>query len=832
MTENTWIYDCEVFMFDWLVIFHSLETGEKKAFHNDNYALAAFVDELSTPCIGGYNSKHYDQWILKAIYHGADNAAIKELNDFIIAGNEGWNFPFLSHKSAPWINFDLMDDIPVPLRLKEIEGNLGMDIEESTVPFDIDRPLTGEELAEVIKYCSHDVDAAAQLFEERKDYLASKIAVGAMKGMSAAESIRLTNAKLTAEYLDAKYYDRQDETEYSFPRNLQIRRYSAATAFFSKIDPSYESNMELEIAGVPHTLAWGGLHGALECYSEQRTESRKVMHIDVTSYYPSLMIVNSYLSRSAPDPEEFRLVYEKRIAAKKNGGKGTADALKLVLNTTYGAMKNPYNKLYDPRMANAVCISGQLYLIDLIEKLEVIPSFKLIQSNTDGLIVSYDNEADADIRAAVEEWTGRTGFRMGFDEIEKLVQKDVNNYVMRRADGKIEVKGGYVSNYAGGDFQNKSLVIVAKAIVAALLDGTEPKDTINACDELSQFQMICKAGKTYDKVIWRCDGRDLDVQNVNRVYASKDKRHGTIYKVKLEKEGQKARRDKIANLPDHCFIDNRNQASIGDIDKKFYIDMVQKRINDYLGIKPEKRTRRKTDMTTASTKPKTEQEAACEGLAQRLMVLREAMNKFAWEKDGKNRHQSYEYITEKQYKTNFKAALAAAGLDFKSSLVDYQFIPTVSDKMNMVIARFEFQIIDRASGETETYLAAGAGADTGDKGIYKAYTGAIKYFLANNFLVAEDSDPESDDGEVRAEKPRHASPERREEIKNAVTDQNAPATDEQLEAVALGINMLEEAQVDEEVIKSFTDMLETELSKAEAEQLLEAIAELLPDAAA
>ena len=77
------------------------------------------------------------------------------------------------------------------------------------------------------------------------------------------------------------------------------------------------------------------------------------------------------MSRSVPDPDEYKRVYETRIAAKKAGDKATANALKLVLNTTYGAMKNPYNALFDPRMANAVCISGQLYLIDLIEKLEM-----------------------------------------------------------------------------------------------------------------------------------------------------------------------------------------------------------------------------------------------------------------------------------------------------------------------------------------------------------------------------------------------------------------------------------------------------------------------------
>jgi hypothetical protein len=832
MSENIWIYDCEVFVADWIVVAHHLESGEKLVFHNDNYKVVEWI-ELRQPVLGGYNTKHYDQWILKAIYHGADNATVKELNDFIIAGDDAWNFPFLNYKSHPFINFDLMDDIPVPLRLKEIEGNLGMDIEESGISFNIDRPLTEAELAETIKYCSYDVDATVRLFTERKDYLESKITVGGMCGLSAEESLRLTNAKLTAQFLGATFYDRGDETVYEFPSNLIVTKYPQVIEFFVEIDPQYKRNLNMDIAGVPHTIAWGGLHGALECYSESRTETRKVMHVDVTSYYPSLMIVNGYMSRSVPDPEEYQRVYERRIAAKKAGDKATADALKLVLNTTYGAMKNRYNALYDPRMANAVCISGQLYLIDLIEKLEDVPTFKLIQSNTDGLIVSYDAAHETEIKGVIGEWEQRTGFKMGMDEIEKIVQKDVNNYVLREADGAIDVKGGYVSNYEGGDFKQNSLVIVSKAIVAYLLDGVPPEKTIEACNELEPFQIICKAGRTYDKVLWKSPGGEVEVQNTNRVFASINKEAGTLYKVKLPKEGgEKERRDKIANLPDHCFIANRKGYLIGMVDKHFYIDLAQKRINDYLGIKPEKKTRRKKEMAPR-TKAAEENAAVSapetpKGLYAKLFKLQSLMDAFSWSKDGKNRHQSYEYITEKQYKNNFKQARAEAGLLWKMEEVGHEFIGTISDKMHLVLTTFRGRLIDPDTGEYEEYQFSGSGADNGDKALYKAYTGGLKFFLASNYLVAEDNDPESDEEEVRQTKPRYTPPERREEIKQTAVNQDGPATEEQLEAIALGITMLEEAQVDTEVVGSFTEMLATELTKADAEQLLDAINELIP----
>lgn len=840
---NLWIYDCEVFAHDWIVVVHSLESGEKKVFHNDNYDLVSWIDETK-PVLGGYNTKHYDQWILKAIYHGAEPETVKELNDFIFAGNDGWNFDFLSYKQAPAINFDLMDDIPVPLRLKEIEGNLGMDVEESSVSFTLDRPLTEEELVEVIKYCSHDVDATVQLFHERKDYLDSKIAVGSMCGLSAPESLRLTNAKLTAEFLGAHPPQKSwaDRDIYEFPENLIITKYPAVIEFFSDIDPARKRELAIDIAGVPHKLAWGGLHGAKECFSVRRTDMRKVASIDVTSYYPSLMIVNEYMSRNVPDPDEFKRVYERRIAAKKAGDKATADALKLVLNTTFGAMNNQYNKLYDPRMALAVCVSGQLYLIDLIEKLEEVPSFELIQSNTDGLIVAYDVDQEDAIQEVVGEWERRTGFKMESDEIEAIFQKDVNNYVLRQAAGKIKVKGGYVSNYEGGDFKQKSLVIVSEAIVAHLLDGKAPADVINTCEDMWKFQIVCKAGSTYDKVIWQSPGGEIEVQNTNRVFASINKEAGTLYKIKLPKtEGDKERRDKIANLPDHCFIANRPGYKLAMVDKQFYIDLAQKRINDYLGIKPEKKTksrRKKEVMAHTSAAQTTEQAAPKEqappintggsGLYKKLFHLQTLMDSYSWTKDGKNRHQSYEYITEKQYKNNFKQARAEASLIWKMEEIGHEFLGTISDKMHLILTQFRGRLIDPDTGDYEEYLFSGSGADNGDKALYKAYTGGLKFYLASNYLVAEGNDPENDEEEIRASKPAYTPPEKREELKQKAASQDGPATEEQLEAVALGITMLEEAGVDAEVIGSFTEMLGNELSKADAEQLLDAINELIP----
>lgn len=103
-------------------------------------------------------------------------------------------------------------------------------------------------------------------------------------------------------------------------------------------------------------------------------------NFDVSSYYPSLMIRNGYSSRNIPSFQDFEDVYHRRIEAKKTGDKATANSLKLVLNTTYGATLNQYNDLYDPLQARSVCISGQLYLLELANHLlKDIPGLRVVE---------------------------------------------------------------------------------------------------------------------------------------------------------------------------------------------------------------------------------------------------------------------------------------------------------------------------------------------------------------------------------------------------------------------------------------------------------------------
>ena len=608
MENDIFIFDCEVFAHDWLFVFKEIATGEYTVIHNDNDAVVAFMER--NPFLGGFNNKHYDNFILKGVMCGLTPEQIKEINDLIIVEEvNGWDIPVLREYRVYFDSFDLMDDCQVGLSLKAIEAHLGIPIEETEVDFNITHRLSEKELQETIYYCKYDVDATEKLYHLRQAYLKNKVTLGKARNLTDRQAMYMTNAKLTSVYLKAQKPEKpwNDERNYQYPEKL-LRQYIPQEVFdfFDRMkddripnDELFSSKLEIMVGVCPCTIAYGGIHGAIPTYVEEATETRTIRNKDVASYYPHLMTLMGYCSRNMPSPKMFEDTLEERVAAKKAGDKATANALKLVLNTTYGTMLNgkdgtAFNDLYDPLMGRSVCISGQLFLLELSEHLIAeCPTLKIIQLNTDGIMVSFDHEDEAKYQEITQEWQDRTGFELEEDFIRKIVQKDVNNYVEVPADGgEPKVKGGQLVRGiapAGAFNINNNAVVVARAIKQYFIDGTPPEETIAASENILDFQLIAKAGGKYSQCYHLVGGEKVIVQKVNRVYAVSDKSKGTVYKT----HAVTGRDAKVAGLPTHCAIDNNNNLSIEVVDRKWYVKLAKKYINDFLGIKPPRKNTRR-----------------------------------------------------------------------------------------------------------------------------------------------------------------------------------------------------------------------------------------------
>ena len=640
-------YDTEVFAHDFVVVFKDKETGERAVFHNDNVAVKEFISDEAIYC--GFNTKGYDQYIIKAICGGFSPEEVKQVNDWIIGGGQGWECPLLSGVFFSFNNVDIMDDVQRGLSLKAIEGHLGMSIEETEVDFNLDRPLTKEELDLTIKYCIHDVDATEKLTEIRKDYIRTKLNLGNRANIDPVKAISSTNAKLTAMMLGAVKQEWSDGRDYVYPPNLDLSVIPKEILdFFDTIhdmsipdDDLFKTSLNIDIGGMLCKYAWGGVHGSLTCYYEEATEERVIQNRDVSSLYPSLIEGYNYISRNVPDPQLFYDIRKDRIRAKHEGDKQTATDLKLPLNTVSGAQENKYNDLYDPLPTRSLRISGQLFLTMLtMQLLNACKTIKLLNLNTDGLMYSIDKSEVHIVDEIASAWEKRTGFELETDNISKVWLKDVNNLLFIDTKGKVKTVGGYL-NYGisvkGAWAINNNATIVKKALVEYFVNGTPPEDTINGCEDIFSFQLIAKAGSKYRETYHLVDGVKESVQKVNRVYASKDSRYGKLYKVKHENDSTA----KIEMLPEHCIIDNDNKLTIESVDKSWYIELAKKRINDFLGIKPEKiknlNNKEKNKMAT-NTPNKTL------NVYQKLLKARTMFLASGTQKSGKNMQLAFKYF--------------------------------------------------------------------------------------------------------------------------------------------------------------------------------------------
>ena len=554
------VYDCEVFKCDWLFVFADLKNKSFTVIKNDATALIKFFETHKYEIWAGYNAKNYDQYIVKAILTKHDPY---EVSKFIIAGNQGFDYSD-DFRVVNLYTYDIYNNLTHSLKF--YEGSLGDSIEETTVPFDIDRKLTDEELKEVEKYCRHDVEETVKvLFETLPDFEAQ---LGLVK-LSRPQYLSKTQTQMASIILKAEKTDTYDEFKIDIPDTLKLDKYKfIADWYLDKENRSYDKSLETTVAGVLHSFAWGGVHGALEKYHHKGN----ILIMDVASLYPSLMIRYDLLSRAVKKPETYKELRDQRIEYKKKHNPLQLP-LKLVLNKTYGAMKDKNNLLYDPRQANRVCVYGQLLILDLIEKLE--PYCELLQSNTDGIFIKYDDTNLQKINDIATEWQGRTGLSLEKTDAVEIWQKDVNNYILKLQDSTLKSKGAYVKKLSSLDYADMPIINIA--ITEALVNNTPIEKTINECDRLIDFQMVCKITGKFDAIFY--GDTELNEKCV-RVFAG----DSTLPNITKRHSNTKVKH-KISNTPEHVFIDNtdiHNKKVPAKLNKQFYIDLANKRLKEFV----------------------------------------------------------------------------------------------------------------------------------------------------------------------------------------------------------------------------------------------------------
>lgn len=539
--QTIMIFDIEVFMYDNLLVFKDYFTKEKFEIENDLDALRKFYLEYRDSLFVGYNSASYDNTIMRAIIQGENPYPIsKEITE-----NHSKNvYNMFDNKNTPLFGIDLYHDNK-GFSLKEHCGFNGLDIRETEVDFDIDRPLTREERRKNRKYCGNDVDGTELRFEQMIDMLLAKASIALYFDLDKMALLK-TNANLTATILGATgNAPRADEFEpYTLDTRFDVKTPEVLEALtgreFEKNDKGRATvKLEFQRRDLLEVIGAGGIHGA----QQGLIYIGRFYGDDVGSEYPNTMLNFDLLSRAIPDElvHRYSLLVEERMKAKYSGEKTIVikgvelptwvmiNGYKLPLNTKYGAMGAEFNKLFDPRMRLMVCITGQLAMVDLLEKIE--PHGEILQSNTDAHYYIPNSPEDEKIILEKEkDWMERTGFTLDHDPFNALYQPNVNNYIAVDAKGKVKIKGAV--GLTGG--MKKSKVIVSNAFINYVINGKDFCDYIDECDDIRSFQIITKTGyKFTETVMIDKDGNETKAQKVNRIFAVKDPSKAIeLYKVK------------------------------------------------------------------------------------------------------------------------------------------------------------------------------------------------------------------------------------------------------------------------------------------------------------
>ena len=638
LLDRVWYYDIEIFAHDCLVVFISHKTKERVYFHN-SFAndIQMFLDKYE-PILIGYNCNNYDKWILKCWLAGYTPEELKDVNDYIIGGGKGWEID-CGRITLP-IHWDLFNEINPRKSLKEIEGNLRLDITETTVPFDLPTKWTNEQFEEVLYYCTCDVEALIPLFDKLKVGYKSKYIIAKFGNIEPAYALSQTNANLTAILLGAERKEYNDNFSYTYPSCIDKNKIpKQALDYFDELIEHndldyYVEPPLLELKDILFQIGIGGGHGFKKkgVYIYDRSTSRRILcNWDFTSLYPNLVRLFGYSSRSQSSKDGYVNVLKTRMSAKKGQlgedflspmgltNKDLNTGLKLPLNAYTGALRAKFNNLYDNLQGFSICTTGQLIILQLIHDLEQVPTVEMVSANTDAVMFEVDPEYKEETDKIIHDLEKLTGLEMEEDNIVRIVMANVNNYCELLQVGEND----YKINYKGGQFkcnsiqQNlkvlwdknnetwhteftddvkaNSLTIVGEALLKKLLLDIPVEETINNCNDIFRFQMISHLGSTYEKCVQESPNGDIELQRNNRIYAGNVPR-GTIIKVKPD-----GRRDSLADCPPNPIVDNANELTINDINRQWYIEMANLKVNDFMGV-PRLESLKKDELLERATK--------------------------------------------------------------------------------------------------------------------------------------------------------------------------------------------------------------------------------------
>ena len=307
----------------------------------------------------------------------------------------------------------------------------------------------------------------------------------------------------------------------------------------------------------------------------------------LSSPYSELSNVIDYVNKiSLSYPSiKFTLINDGKYLLNTDG---SGNILK-VINAIYGKFGFQDYFLYDRFAQMQVTINGQLMVMMVIEALE-LNGIHVVSANTDGIIVKLPADKEEDFKRITNEWCAQNKLEADSERYKLFVARDINNYVNKQDNDKLEYKGAldpkqYIKDLKKG----YDMPIVAKAVCDYFLNGTPVIETLKNHDNILDFCKTQNVGKQFDVVYDRVingEVKTIESQRHVRFYVSLNgviiyKKHKTTGAKSVLASGLPVT---ILNSLDDKPIEERG------IDYKYYYNEAYKIINPIkLGISPNRK---------------------------------------------------------------------------------------------------------------------------------------------------------------------------------------------------------------------------------------------------
>lgn len=534
-------FDIECYHNFFQVAFMSTKTGKVIDFilatdqnwYPDTQRLAWITQNFT---IKGFNSWHYDLPMLSFFMAGYGNAQLKEISDRIIVHEENSSDLLRAAKIKRWKcdHIDLKEVAPLFASLKMYGGRVHTK-KMQDLPFNPHTLLSREQMYIVRWYCvndlynTRDVDRILEEQQKLRYAMSNEIQIDLRSKSDAQVAEAVIGHEVYIRNRSRPQVPKIDigtAYRYQVPQNLQFQTDGMRSVLDTVrntlliVDhtgsigmPPELKDLKIKINKATYTSGLGGLHSTEKHVCHRAVRGFRIFDVDVESYYPRI-ILNQGLYPKQLGPaflDVFNQLVERRLHAKHVGDKVTAGSLKITINGTFGKLGNLYSILYAPDLLVQVTLSGQLYLLMLIELLEMY-GCEVISANTDGICIKVHETKVEVMRAVVKYWESVTRFKTEENEYVALYSKDVNNYIAVKKDPKkgelFKGKGLYANPWSTEkDLEerlkkNPSASGCVDAVIALLTKGVPLRDSIYQCKDFTKFVSVryVKGGAVKDGV--------------------------------------------------------------------------------------------------------------------------------------------------------------------------------------------------------------------------------------------------------------------------------------------------------------------------------------------